>query len=127
MSFTNAFEKVAKGKAPKGVWDTASKVVKEIGSHGKKFLSGLESAGKESLSDTLKLRGITEPLTAAHEKTKGKMFGGIKNRGITAEAIGKTAPKALALGAYGLGAKKVYDATLGGSKDSTTNNYYGGY
>ena len=127
MNFASAFEKVAK-VAP-GFWGKAGKVLSEAKSHGGKFLAGLESAGKQSLGDTLKLKGITEPIASANKASKGKLLSSQKGRGMLAEAIGKTAPKAAVLAGYGYLGKKVYDKTLGGSGDtSNTNvmsNYYG--
>lgn len=115
------FEKVA--NVAKGV----EEVGKTLGKWGKKALvagkgagaglkAGLSEASKHTVGDTLKLKGISQGYEhAAKNLSKAKGLGG-KSK-VVGEALGKAAPSLAVAGAYGAGAKKVYNATVGKNED----------
>jgi hypothetical protein len=85
--------------------------------------SGLTEAGKATVGDTLKLKGLK------HIGDAIKGAGGISNavktesgRKALAEGVGKAAPSLGVVAGYAAGAKKVYDKAS--SKDSDQPYYY---
>jgi hypothetical protein len=77
---------------------------------GSGFLQGLRSSGKETIGDTLKLKGIGHIGDIA--KTHGNYKNALKTeqgRRSIGKAIGKASPSLTTAGAYALSTKKVYD------------------
>ena len=120
-AFVIGFEKIAKGK-PKDLWKVLS------GAKDKGILvagglkKGLKSSGNVALKDHLKLEGLGDNLKQVWNSKYWQQKG---------QALGRAVPGLAAGGAYLYGAKKLYDATLGGSSDkgdqytNSMNNYYG--
>jgi len=111
-NFISGFAKSA------GTLDTALKSARIIGKGAKDIgsgaMSGLKSSMKGTVGDALGLKGLSHLSDAA----KSQGLSGLKNRtGRKAwgEAVGKAAPSLAAGTAYAVGAKKVYDKTLGSS------------
>jgi hypothetical protein len=105
MTFIHGISKVA------GALDGVARVAKRAlvgGTQVAKGLGkGLSQAGAGTVGDALKLKGLSGLGTAAAGVGTGagrKAFG---------QALGKAAPSIAAGAAYGYGAKKVYDKTLG--------------
>lgn len=107
MSFVDGFLKMAAPKIPKKLGPGFFSQAKDVGSAAFK---GVKASGGQTVGSALKLEGLSHISDAAKKGGGyGKMLstqGGRKN---LAEAVGKAAPSIGALGAYGYGAKKVYD------------------
>lgn len=114
MKFTEGFSKQAID------WKSLSSHVGEL---GKALKSGVTQSGGQTVGSALKLKGLSN-IGEAAKKAGGwdKAFSTSEGRKHLAEGIGKAAPSLAAGTAYAVGAKKVYDKTLGGSGNQ---EYYG--
>jgi hypothetical protein len=126
-NFVNGFEKTAaKAQAASKAMDTAKKIL-----HGGKdvavaFGKGVKSSGGHTVSDVLKLKGLYSTPAEAIKRSGGihKALTTVQGRKALSEAAGKVLPQAVAAGAYGAGAKKLYDATLGSDNQSAASMGY---
>lgn len=115
MTFTTAFEKTA-GATLDAALKAGKKVWRGTKALSTRYSRGLTESGASTVSDTLKLKGLKHVSDAVTEAGGvGKSLSTVKGRGLLAAGLGKATPSIGALGAYGVGAKKTYDATLGGS------------
>jgi hypothetical protein len=109
MSFIDGFEKTA------GPMDEAAVIAGRL-------RRGVGAAAKDTVGDTLKLKGVSHISDAAKASGGwGKMITSKGGRRNLAEAVGKAAPSLAVGGGYAYGAKKLYDKASGNN-----NSGYGG-
>jgi len=97
---------------------------REAVSNGKSFSKGVSESTKNTIGDTLKLKGLKH-LPDAVEKGGGfkKTFGTEAGRKNFSEALGKATPAIATGAAYGAIGKKIYDKTLGYQSRDNYENY----
>ena len=121
--FAEAFEKTS-GEMMTSALKAGGKLWRGAKAVGGRLAQGVSESGGSTVSNALKLQGlkhISDAITTAGGV--GKSLSTAKGRGTLATGVGKAAPSLAALGAYGVGAKKIYDATLGGSGQKQPEYY----
>lgn len=114
------------GKKPKPRISQSIKKSASVFQQAGKALSGLKSglmqAGKSTVGESLKLKGLSHISDAI--KNSGGLSNAVKSesgRKALSEGVGKAAPSIAAATAYGVAAKKLYDRM---SKSNEESQYY---
>lgn len=121
-AFQKGFTKTA--ASTEGVWNSIKRVGIGATRVAKGMGSGISSAGGQTVGDALRLKGLSH-LSDAYKSQNG--LKGLKTKAgqrAYGQALGKAAPSIAAAGAYGVGLKKLYDKTMGGSPDQNAAGYY---
>jgi len=105
MSFVKGFSKIA-----------ADPIV--FSNIGKSLAAGAREAGKHTVADTLKLKGLKHLKDAVTEAGgMGKAFTTQSGREALAKGVGRAAPAIGMAGLYAAGGKKIYDKAKGQASD----------
>ena len=90
-------------------------------------MNGLADAGKQTVHDVLTLKGMRDASSHVAKNYSGKMKDLVKTpegRKTLRNAVGKSLPSAVALGAYGAIGKKMYNKMKSENQNQYDQQYY---
>lgn len=125
--FHIGFVKEAATKS-KGIIDSITSAAKHTKDLAGAAAKGFASSGDSTIKDALKLKQLHHVSDAVGQAGgMGKALGTSKGRKLLAQGVGKAAPSIAAGSAYLYGGKKLYDKTLSGGGDTSSQQAYYGY